>query len=162
MMMSDKYTHNMNSTEEQAPLNHSVETTQNQGEPGNQKRSRNRRRRNRNRNRRPKQSRHASPKGTHHTPQETEGTRLKEAQQNHSTYDHRIHHRSRGGTGYGYRHDVTQPAHELGGDQIPAILLPSYAENLKKINQSLMNPQEITDTEPTAVTDPTPNPNHSQ
>lgn len=127
----------MNSPEEQAPLNPSVEATHSQAEPGNQKRPhRGRRRRHRHRHK----HKHRHQKQTHsthahHRPQETEGTRQHEARQNHSTYDRALHHRSQGGTGYGYRRDVTQPESELRGDQLPPGILPSYEENLRRIDQ---------------------------
>jgi hypothetical protein len=68
-------------------------------------------------------------------PAVTEGTQLHEARQHHSTYDRDLHHRGKGGTGYGYRRDVTQPESELRGDRLPATLLPSYAAVLKRIRE---------------------------
>jgi hypothetical protein len=65
-------------------------------------------------------------------PPVTEGTQLHQARQNHSTYDRDLHHRGRGGTGYGYRRDVAQPESELRGDQLPLAILPSYAAVLKR------------------------------
>jgi hypothetical protein len=62
----------------------------------------------------------------------TEGTQLHQARQNHSTYDRDLHHRARGGTGYGYRRDVTQPESELRGDQLPPNILPSYEAVLRR------------------------------
>ena len=127
MIHWDKYTHNMNSTEEQAPLGNSVDAAQNPDKPGHQKRSRKRR----SRRRRHRQG--ARPSTTpHHTPQETEGTQLNQARQNHSTFDRALHHRSQGGTGYGLRRDYQSTPEELGGHNIPESLLPSYAHSLWK------------------------------
>lgn len=95
---------------------------------------RHRRRGNRNRNRtrsgkgRGKSRHHPMPTHTHEAEREvvTDGTQLHQARQNHSTYDRTLHHRSQGGTGYGYRRDVTQSESELRGDQLPSAILPSY------------------------------------
>lgn len=134
--MEHKYSHNMNSTEEQAPLNTSVEATHSQAEPGNQKTPhKGRRGRRRHRHRHKHKHRNPHTTDTHSRPQETEGTQQHEARQNHSTYDRDLHHRSQGGTGYGYRRDVTQPESELRGDQLPPAILPSYERNLLKIAQ---------------------------
>ena len=35
-----------------------------------------------------------------------------------TTFDPKIHHRSKGNPGYGYRRDVNQPAEELQGSQL--------------------------------------------
>lgn len=95
-----------------------------------------RRRRNRHRNR--KRNRRRPHHTAHSTPEDrppvTDGTQLHQARQNHSTYDRDLHHRGRGGTGYGYRRDVTQPDSELRGDQLPPGVLPSYAHILTKIH----------------------------
>ena len=129
----------MNSTEEQAPLNTSVEAAHSQAEPGNQKtphrgKRRRQRHRRRNRHRHKHKHQHSTPQADPRPP-ETEGTQQHEARQNHSTYDRDLHHRSRGGTGYGYRRDVTQPESELRGDQLPPNILPSNERNLLKIAQ---------------------------
>jgi len=99
------------------------------------KRARNRKR-HRNRNRKRNHNRNPNHNTT---PQEdrppvTEGTQLHQARQNHSTFDRDLHHRGQGGTGYGYRRDVTQPESELRGDQLPTAVLPSYAHILTKIH----------------------------
>lgn len=73
------------------------------------------------------------PRTVEDRPAVTEGTQLHQARQNHSTYDRVLHHRGRGGTGYGYRHDRQQPESELRGDQLPAGVLPSYAHILTRI-----------------------------
>ena len=98
-----------------------------------------RRRRNRNRNRnrkrhrnRPQPHQNTTPVTPEDRPPVTEGTQLHQARQNHSTYDRDLHHRGRGGTGYGYRRDVAQPESELRGDQLPPAILPSYEAVLKR------------------------------
>ena len=98
-----------------------------------------RRRRNRNRNRnrkrhrnRPRPHQNTTPVTPEDRPPVTEGTQLHQARQNHSTYDRVLHHRGRGGTGYGYRRDVAQPESELRGDQLPPAILPSYEAVLKR------------------------------
>lgn len=101
---------------------------------------RHRRRGNRNRNRtrtakgRGKSRHHPVSPHTHEAEREvvTDGTQLHQARQNHSTYDRTLHHRSQGGTGYGYRRDVTQSESELMGDQLPSAILPSYEAVLRR------------------------------
>ena len=95
-----------------------------------------RRRRGRNRNR-PQPPTTQSIRG-HTVPEEerppvTDGTQLHQARRNHSTFDRTLHHRGRGGTGYGYRQDLQQPLSELQGDQLPPGVLPSYAHILARI-----------------------------
>ena len=113
-------------------------------------RNRNRKRnRNRNRNRNRKRNRPHPPRPTTVTAQEdrpavTEGTQLHQARQNHSTYDRDLHHRGKGGTGYGYRRDVLQNPDELRGDQLPPNVLPSYEAVLKRAG---VTPQEHEDEE---------------
>jgi hypothetical protein len=83
----------------------------------------------------------------------TEGTQLHQARQNHSTYDRDLHHRARGGTGYGYRRDVTQPESELRGDQLPPGVLPSYEAVLRRAGVTRFTEDSPPDTVP--VTEPT-------
>ncbi len=116
---------------------------------------RRRRRRNRRRHRRREHRRDRTPPTTTQVtttteedrPAVTEGTQLHQARQNHSTYDRDLHHRGRGGTGYGYRRDVTQPESELWGHQLPAAILPSYEQVLKRagITQVTVTPEEPQD-----------------
>ena len=109
-------------------------------QPQPQRRARNRKRnrmRNRNRNRKRNHNRPHPPRSTTVTtpedrPPVTEGTQLHQARQNHSTYDRDLHHRGKGGTGYGYRRDVLQNPDELRGDQLPPNVLPSYEQVLKR------------------------------
>ena len=133
----------MNSEEQTAPPpGVAVVTTPEGVQPSNshtgsqpQRRARNRKRhRNRNRNRKRNHNRpHTAPVNTQEDrPAVTEGTQLHQARQNHSTYDRDLHHRGRGGTGYGYRRDVLQNPDELRGDQLPANVLPSYEQVLKR------------------------------
>lgn len=133
----DKYQYNMNSTEEQAPLANSVDAAQSPHTPGHQKRSKKRR----SRRRRHRQDAHSSTT-PHHTSQETEGTQLNQARQNHSTFDRALHHRSQGGTGYGLRRDYQSTPEELGGHNIPESLLPSYAHSLARMG--IVLPKETT------------------
>lgn len=97
---------------------------------------RRKRRRHRNRKRHRTRTLPTAPQTTPPTvedrPPVTEGTQLHQARQNHSTYDRDLHHRGKGGTGYGYRRDVTQPESELRGDQLPPNILPSYEAVLKR------------------------------
>ena len=147
----------MNSEEQTAPPQGVAVVTTPEGEqhmegPGPDRRRR--RRRNRHRNRRHKHKhKHKTPQAAtvDHTvpedrPPQTEGTQLHQARQNHSTYDRDLHHRARGGTGYGYRRDVTQPESELRGDQLPSAILPSYAQVLKRAG---ITPYQDTVMEPT-------------
>lgn len=102
------------------------------------RRHRNRKRhrhRHRNRNRTLPTAPPTTPPTVEDRPPVTEGTQLHQARQNHSTYDRDLHHRGKGGTGYGYRRDVTQPESELRGDQLPPAILPSYERNLQRIAQ---------------------------
>ena len=133
----------MNSEEQTAPPpGVAVVTTPEGVQPSNshtgsqpQRRARNRKRhRNRNRNRKRNHNRpHTAPVNTQEDrPPVTEGTQLHQARQNHSTYDRDLHHRGRGGTGYGYRRDVLQNPDELRGDQLPPNVLPSYEQVLKR------------------------------
>ena len=131
----------MNSEEQTAPPQGVAVVTTPEGEQHREGQGRGRRRRrHRNRNRRHKHKHNQKPPTTHtpeHTtpedrPPVTEGTQLHQARQNHSTYDRDLHHRGRGGTGYGYRRDVTQPESELRGDQLPPGVLPSYAAVLQR------------------------------
>jgi hypothetical protein len=99
---------------------------------------RRRRGRNRNRNRNRPQPPTAQSTRGHTVPEEerppvTDGTQLHQARRNHSTFDRALHHRGRGGTGYGYRQDLQQPPSELQGDQLPPGVLPSYAHILTRI-----------------------------
>jgi len=134
----------MNSEEQTAPPpGVAVVTTPEGVQPSNshtgsqpQRRARNRKR-NRNRNHNRKRNRPHPPRSaTVTTPEDrppvTEGTQLHQARQNHSTYDRDLHHRGKGGTGYGYRRDVLQNLDELRGDQLPANVLPSYEQVLKR------------------------------
>ena len=141
----------MNSTEEQAPLSNSVDAAQSPDKPGHQKRSRKRR----SRRRRHRQGAHSSTATPHHTPQETEGTQLNQARQNHSTYDRVLHHRSQGGTGYGLRRDYQPTPEELSGRNIPESLLPSYAHSLWKCGHRESEPEptpepQLTEAQPQA------------
>ena len=134
----------MNSEEQTAPPpGVAVVTTPEGVQPSNShtgsqphRRSRNRKRhRNRNRNRkrnRPQPPRPATTTVQEDRPPVTEGTQLHQARQNHSTYDRDLHHRGKGGTGYGYRRDVLQNPDELRGDQLPKNVLPSYEQVLKR------------------------------
>ena len=133
----------MNSEEQTAPPpGVAVVTTPEGVQPSNshtgsqpQRRARNRKRnRNRNRNRKRNHNRpHTAPVNTQEDrPAVTEGTQLHQARQNHSTYDRDLHHRGKGGTGYGYRRDVLQNPDELRGDQLPPNVLPSYEQVLKR------------------------------
>ena len=134
----------MNSEEQTAPPpGVAVVTTPEGVQPSNShtgsqphRRSRNRKRhRNRNRNRkrnRPHPPNPAAVTAPEDRPPVTEGTQLHQARQNHSTYDRDLHHRGKGGTGYGYRRDVLQNPDELRGDQLPKNVLPSYEQVLKR------------------------------
>ena len=115
----------MNSTEEQAPLNISVEATHTEGKP-HRARPQRHKRRSRNRRGRPRGRHNTTP--TEHT--QTEGSQLNQARQNHSTFDRELHHRSQGGTGYGMKRDHVSTELELSGRNIPEALLPSYAHSL--------------------------------
>ena len=148
----------MNSTEEQAPLNTSVEATQSPGTPEHQKRSRNRRRRNRHAHDHKHQHKHKhkhkqQPPHTHSKLQESEGTHIHQAQQNHSTYDRNLHHRSQGGTGYGMKRDHVATESELSGVNIPAVLLPSYAHCLALMGITV--PESPPHSEPPEPQEPT-------
>ena len=146
----------MNSEEQTAPPpGVAVVTTPEGVQPSNShtgsqppRRSRNRKR-NRNRNRkrnhnRPHPPRPAAVTAPEDRPPVTEGTQLHQARQNHSTYDRDLHHRGKGGTGYGYRRDVLQNPDELRGDQLPQNVLPSYEAVLKRAG---VTPQEHEDEE---------------
>ena len=118
----------MNSTEEQAPLNTSVEATHTEGKPH---RARPQRHKRRSRHRRGKIRGRHNTTPTEHT--QTEGSQLNQARQNHSTFDRALHHRSQGGTGYGMKRDHVATESELSGANIPAVLLPSYAHCLARM-----------------------------
>ncbi len=151
----------MNSEEQTAPPPGVAVVTTPEGantqEPhaGKRRRRRRNRNRNRNRNRRREHRRDRTAPTTapdtvptqEDRPAVTEGTQLHQARQNHSTYDRDLHHRGRGGTGYGYRRDVTQPESELMGHQLPAAILPSYEQVLKRagITQVTVTPEEPQD-----------------
>ena len=123
----------MNSEEQTAPPPGVAVVTTPEGEQHREGQGRGRRRRrhrNRKRHRnRPRPHQNTTPEDR---PPVTEGTQLHQARQNHSTYDRDLHHRGKGGTGYGYRRDVAQPESELRGDQLPPAILPSYAAVLKR------------------------------
>ena len=155
----------MNSEEQAAPPQGVAVVTTPEGEQHRegQGRGNRRRRRHRHRNRRHKHKHNQKPPTTHtseHTapedrPPVTEGTQLHQARQNHSTYDRDLHHRARGGTGYGYRRDVAQPESELRGDQLPPNILPSYAAVLRRAGIAQFtedSPHTLPVTEPT-ITD---------
>ena len=135
----------MNSEEQTAPPPGVAVVTTPEGEQHREGQGRGRRRRrhrNRKRHRnRPRPHQNTTPEDR---PPVTEGTQLHQARQNHSTYDRDLHHRGRGGTGYGYRRDVAQPESELRGDQLPPAILPSYAAVLKRAG---VTPQEHEDEE---------------
>ena len=138
----------MNSTEEQAPLNTSVEATHTEGKPH---RAHPQRRKRRSRNRRGRSRGRHNTTPTEHT--QTEGSQLNQARQNHSTFDRVLHHRSQGGTGYGMKRDHVATESELSGANIPAILLPSYAHCLARMGITV--PESPPHTEPLAPTEPT-------
>ena len=156
----------MNSEEQTAPPQGVAVVTTPEGEQHSEPAPRGgRRRRNRNRNRNRNRKRHRNRPRPHQnttpvTPEDrppvTEGTQLHQARQNHSTYDRDLHHRARGGTGYGYRRDVTQPESELRGDQLPPGVLPSYAAVLRRAGITQFTedspPHTLPVTEPT-ITD---------
>lgn len=126
----------MNSEEQTAPPPGVAVVTTPEGEQhregqGHGRRRRRHRNRKRHRNR-PRPHQNTTPVTQEDRPPVTEGTQLHQARQNHSTYDRDLHHRGRGGTGYGYRRDVAQPESELRGDQLPPAILPSYAAVLKR------------------------------
>lgn len=131
----------MNSEDQTAPppgvaVVTTPEVAQPQAHPDGTHRPKRRRHRNRKRHRNRNHTRSTAPQTTPPTvedrPPVTEGTQLHQARQNHSTYDRDLHHRGKGGTGYGYRRDVTQPESELRGDQLPPNVLPSYEAVLKR------------------------------
>jgi len=136
----------MNSEEQTAPPPGVAVVTTPEGEQHSKGQGRGRRRRrhrNRKRHRnRPRPHQNTTPVTPEDRPPVTEGTQLHQARQNHSTYDRVLHHRGRGGTGYGYRRDVAQPESELRGDQLPPAILPSYAAVLKRAG---VTPQEHED-----------------
>jgi len=136
----------MNSEEQTAPPPGVAVVTTPEGEQHSEGQGRGRRRRrhrNRKRHRnRPRPHQNTTPVTPEDRPPVTEGTQLHQARQNHSTYDRVLHHRGRGGTGYGYRRDVAQPESELRGDQLPPNVLPSYAAVLKRAG---VTPQEHED-----------------
>ena len=141
----------MNSEEQTAPPPGVAVVTTPEGEQHREGQGRGRRRRrHRNRRRKHKHKHNQKPPAPHSqqdtTPEDrppvTEGTQLHQARQNHSTYDRDLHHRGRGGTGYGYRRDVAQPESELRGDQLPPAILPSYAAVLKRAG---VTPEECED-----------------
>ena len=154
----------MNSEEQTAPPQGVAVVTTPEGEQHSEPAPRGgRRRRNRNRNRnrkrhrnRPRPHQNTTPVTPEDRPPVTEGTQLHQARQNHSTYDRDLHHRARGGTGYGYRRDVTQPESELRGDQLPPGVLPSYAAVLRRAGITQFTedspPHTLPVTEPT-ITD---------
>jgi len=136
----------MNSEEQTAPPPGVAVVTTPEGEQHREGQGRGRRRRrhrNRKRHRnRPRPHQNTTPVTQEDRPPVTEGTQLHQARQNHSTYDRDLHHRGRGGTGYGYRRDVAQPESELRGDQLPLAILPSYAAVLKRAG---VTPEECED-----------------
>ena len=138
----------MNSTEEQAPLNTSVEATHTEGKPH---RAHPQRRKRRSHNRRGRSRGRHNTTPTEHT--QTEGSQLNQARQNHSTFDRVLHHRSQGGTGYGMKRDHVATESELSGANIPAILLPSYAHCLARMG--IQVPESPPHSEPLAPTEPT-------
>ena len=125
----------MNSTEEQAPLNISVEATHTEGKPH---RARPQRHKRRSRNRRGRSRGRHNTTSTEHT--QTEGSQLNQARQNHSTFDRALHHRSQGGTGYGMKRDHVATESELSGANIPEVLLPSYAHSLARMGITVSEP----------------------
>ena len=131
----------MNSTEEQAPLNTSVEATHTEGKPH---RAHPQRHKRRSRNRRGRSRGRHNTTPTEHT--QTEGSQLNQARQNHSTFDRVLHHRSQGGTGYGLKRDHVATESELSGANIPAVLLPSYAHCLARMGITV--PESPPHTEP--------------
>ena len=135
----------MNSTEEQAPLNTSVEATHTEGKPH---RAHPQRRKRRSRNRRGRSRGRHNTTPTEHT--QTEGSQLNQARQNHSTFDRVLHHRSQGGTGYGMKRDHVATESELSGANIPAVLLPSYAHCLARMGITV--PESPPHTEPSEPT----------
>jgi len=137
----------MNSTEEQAPLNTSVEATHTEGKPH---RAHPQRHKRRSRNRRGRSRGRHNTTPTEHT--QTEGSQLNQARQNHSTFDRVLHHRSQGGTGYGMKRDHVATESELSGANIPAVLLPSYAHCLARMGITV--PESPPHTEPLAPTEP--------
>jgi hypothetical protein len=135
----------MNSTEEQAPLNTSVEATHTEGKPH---RARPQRRKRRSRHRRGRSRNPHPATQLEHT--QTEGSQLNQARQNHSTFDRALHHRSQGGTGYGMKRDHVATESELSGANIPAVLLPSYAHCLARMGIHVgESPTHTVPTEPT-------------
>lgn len=125
----------MNSTEEQAPLNISVEATHTEGKPH---RARPQRHKRRSRHRRGRSRGRHNTTPTEHT--QTEGSQLNQARQNHSTFDRELHHRSQGGTGYGMKRDHVATESELSGANIPEVLLPSYAHSLARMGITVSDP----------------------
>ena len=156
----------MNSEEQTAPPQGVAVVTTPEGEQHSEGPGRGNRRRRRHRNRRHKHKhKHNQKLPKPHSQQDTtpedrppvtEGTQLHQARQNHSTYDRDLHHRARGGTGYGYRRDVTQPESELRGDQLPPGVLPSYEAVLRRAGITQFTedspPHTLLVTEPT-ITD---------
>lgn len=140
----------MNSTEEQAPLNTSVEATHTEGKPH---RAHPQRHKRRSRNRRGRSRGRHNTTPTEHT--QTEGSQLNQARQNHSTFDRVLHHRSQGGTGYGMKRDHVATESELSGANIPAVLLPSYAHCLARMGITVPEPVLHQPPEPTEPTEPT-------
>lgn len=132
----------MNSTEEQAPLNTSVEATHTEGKPH---RAHPQRHKRRSRHRRGRSRGRHNTTPTEHT--QTEGSQLNQARQNHSTFDRVLHHRSQGGTGYGMKRDHVATESELSGANIPEVLLPSYAHCLARMGITV--PESLPHTEPT-------------
>ena len=154
----------MNSEEQTAPPpGVAVVTTPEGVQPSNShtgsqphRRARNRRRhRNRKRHRsRPHPPRTATVNTQEDRPPVTDGTQLHQARQNHSTYDRDLHHRGKGGTGYGYRRDVLQNPDELRGDQLPPNVLPSYEAVLKRARNLVDTVEPDTEVEPTVISCP--------
>lgn len=138
----------MNSTEEQAPLNTSVEATHTEGKPH---RAHPQRHKRRSRNRRGRSRGRHNTTPTEHT--QTEGSQLNQARQNHSTFDRVLHHRSQGGTGYGMKRDHVATESELSGANIPAVLLPSYAHCLARMGITV--PEPVPHHQPPEPTEPT-------
>jgi len=151
----------MNSEEQTAPPQGVAVVTTPKGEqhsegqgPGTRRRRRHRNRRHKHKHRQKLPAPHSQQDTTpEDRPPVTEGTELHQARQNHSTYDRDLHHRARGGTGYGYRRDVTQPESELRGDQLPPGVLPSYEAVLRRAGVTRFTEDSPPDTVP--VTEPT-------
>lgn len=140
----------MNSEEQTAPPPGVAVVTTPEGEQqrdlhrGSPRRRSRNRSRNGGRNRNRKRNHNRNP-NHNTTPQEdrpavTEGTQLHQARQNHSTYDRDLHHRGRGGTGYGMKRDHVATELELSGRNIPEALLPSYAHSLARMGITVSEP----------------------